>query len=76
MDKHEYVLMLFQDGSLCDCIKSPVWDRIYDADNNFIGYELQHKSDCLGRIKAAEVLRELDEQIWYKRDRSWNPKAL
>lgn len=64
MDNKEYVLTLFQEGLLCDCRTGPIWDRLYDSENNFIGYELQHKPDCMGRVKAAETLKELANEVY------------
>ncbi len=59
MDNQEYVLYLFQDGHLCDCKHEPIWDRLEDDNGRFAGYELAHKSTCIGRVKAAEILKEL-----------------
>lgn len=62
MSISDYILSLFQEGLLCDCIRDPSWDRIYDNDNRFIGYELAHDRDCTGRLKAAETLKELNNE--------------
>lgn len=60
---YDYVLTLFQAGTLCDCRLKPIWDRVYDDSNKFIGYELSHNHDCIGRIKAAELVKELKNEL-------------
>lgn len=61
MDNEEFIIEMFQEGMLCDCGTDPIWDRLTDENNRFMRYELAHKSNCIGRLKAAEVLKELED---------------
>lgn len=76
--KHEdFIIALFQEGVLCNCKADPIWDRVYDENDRFVGYELQHKNTCEGRTKAGEMLKELENvENWYRGDCSRDPKII